>query len=107
MPVVASTQIIADQYEIVVWNGETATGSWADVARYTDITAQAFGTGTVTFDGSNDGSHAAALNDVNGTPISLAATTNAMSVVKEHPFWIRPVVTGGTATIIMLASGNR
>lgn len=107
MPVAAQTLHTTHQYEIIRWTAETATGLPAGVGLFTDITVQATGTGTVTFEGSNDGTNYVALNDVSGNPLSLSASANALGVLKEHPVYIRPVVTGGTATVTALASGNR
>lgn len=90
-----------------VWAAETATGIAVDMARFSDITVQATGSGTVTFQGSNDGTNYVALNASNGAGASLAAASNAMCVLLEHPRWLRPVVAGGTATIIALGSGSR
>lgn len=106
MPV-TPTEYIEHQAAVFQWVGETGTGVKALVARYTDITIQAVGTGTVTVEGSNNGTSWVALNDTAGTPISLAAASNAMGVLKEHPTFIRAVVAGGTATVTALASGNR
>lgn len=107
MPVTPTANLLEHQFEAVVWTNETGTGVQGTVARYTDITIQATGTGTVTIEGSNNGTNWVALNDTSGAAISLAAASNAMGVLKEHPYYIRPVVAGGTATIIALASGNR
>lgn len=106
MPV-APTIFDDQEYEVVRWVNETGTSLQADVARFSDITVQAVGTGTVTIEGSNDGTNFVALNVPAGTPISLDATANEMSVLLEHPSHIRAVVAGGTATVTALASGNR
>lgn len=103
MPVTPS-QLPGHRRSIVKWTGETGTGVAADVSNYPDVTIQATGTGTVTVEGSNDGTNWVALNDVGGAAVSLAAASNAMSVLKEHPVMIRPVVAGGTATVVALAN---
>jgi hypothetical protein len=95
------------EYQTIRWVGETGTSLKAEVAMYSDITVQAVGSGTVTIEGSNDGTNWVALKDLAGAAISLAAGSNAMSVILEHPFFIRCVVAGGTATVMALGAGNR
>lgn len=106
MPV-TSSNYSTGQSANVRWTGETGTGVPADMGIYSDITVQAVGTGTVTIEGSNDGTNWAALNTTAGEAVSLDATANAMAVLLEHPLFIRPVVAGGTATVMALGSGNR
>lgn len=107
MPVAPTSGITAHTYTVIKWTGETGTGLRAEVGRYVDITVQATGSGTVTVEGSNDGTNWVALKDPTGAAISLAAGSNAMAVLLEHPVLIRPVVAGGTATITAVASANR
>lgn len=94
------------QYQTVQWVGETGTGVKAEVAAYSDITIQASGSGTLTVEGSNDGTNWVALKDM-ATGLALSVTVPGMAVLMEHPYFIRAVVTGGTATVTALASGNR
>lgn len=97
----------AGSYAVVTWEDEDGTGDGFEVARFSDITVQATGSGTVTMEGSNDGTNWTALNDNAGAAFSLAAGSDEMGVLLEHPFFIRAVVAGGTATVIAVASGNR
>jgi hypothetical protein len=72
--------------------------------KWPDKTVQAYGTGTVTVEGSNDGTHWVALNDLSGSPISLAAASSAASVILENPIHMRATVSGGTALVVITAS---
>jgi hypothetical protein len=77
----------------------TTTGDMFEGWEYPDKTIQASGTGTVTLQGSNDGTNFVALNDIAGVAISLAAASNAASVVLANPKWMRAVCAGGTAAV--------
>lgn len=107
MPVAPSTGIQGDAYKVTIWTGETGIGLPTNVGRYPDMTIQATGTGTVTIEGTNNGTIWRALNDVGGVAVSMDASVGAMAVLREAPVKIRPVVTGGTATVILLAHGAR
>ena len=87
---------------VIYWpnmaNGDT--GQAFELFRYTDRTAQVFGTfgasGTATISGSLDGTNYATLADPNGN--SLALTTAKIETVLEATRYIRPSVTGDGTT---------
>ncbi|NTS33896.1 hypothetical protein HQ945_21790 [Phyllobacterium sp. BT25] len=87
------------------WAGETGTGGAVQLSLFPDKTVQATGTGTVSVQGSRDGTNWFALKNTNNTPaaISLAAASNAADTIRENPPFIRVVVAGGTATITITA----
>ncbi len=61
---------------------------------YNDKTVQfTSGAGTVTIQGSNDGTNWSTLNDVNGVDLSALAT-GSMATIAEAPLYVRPVVAG-------------
>lgn len=66
-----------------------------------------FGTSTVTFQGSNDGTNWFTLEDFTGTPIT-GKTAAAMETIGNNPRYIRPSVSAGTGSgldVIILARG--
>lgn len=105
MPV--APEINNDQeYQTVRWTGETGTSLKAEIAMYSDVTVQSTGSGTVTYEGSNDGVNWVVLHDL--TASVLTATVNGtMWTLLEHPFFLRCIVSGGTATVMALGAGNR
>lgn len=98
------SQFPGANHTIIKWTDETGSGSPGNVAGYTHINVQAAGTGTVTLEGSNDGTNFVALNDTAGAAVSLDATAEEMAQVLETPLLVRAVVAGGTATVIIHAS---
>lgn len=109
MPV-AATETDYQTHKVSVWTGETGTSLSVEVGRYPNMSIQATGTGTVTVEGTN--LNAAdnkwfALKDHAGTAISLDATTNEINNVLEHPLRVRVVVAAGTATVSLVAHGDR
>lgn len=96
--------------EMIKWLAETGIGLPIEVARFADLTIQAVATvstPTVTLLGSNDGINYVALKATNGAAISLAGATFDMAVVLEHPFFVKPSVSGGTANVFIMGTGNR
>jgi hypothetical protein len=73
---------------------------------YADLCVQVSGTfgagGTILWEGSNDNSTWATLNNVQGTALSLTAA--AIKQIAERPLWIRPRVSGGDGTTALIAS---
>ncbi len=59
-----------------------------------------FGGGTVTIEGSNDNTTWATLNNAQGTALTFTAT--GLKQVTERPRYIRPAVTGGAASAIVV-----
>ena len=88
--------------QLVVWaalaNGDT--GSPMEGVDFADRTVQIGGTfgagGSVTLEGSNDGTTYFALTDPQGNAITK--TTAALEVIEEGPRYIRPNVTAGDGT---------
>lgn len=89
-------------YAVAQWVGETGTGGAVNMARWPDKTVQATGTGTVTVEGSMDGTNWTPLNDQAAAAVSLAAASDEMNVILENPIFIRVVNAGGTATVTIL-----
>ncbi|WP_457301569.1 hypothetical protein [Phyllobacterium sp. P5_D12] len=93
----------------VTWTAETGNGLAANVSEYPDKTVQRLaGTGTVTLEGSMDGTNWIGLKDAStaapNTAISLATGTNTAAVVLEHTIFVRAVVAGGTATVMLVGT---
>lgn len=93
----------------VTWTAETGNGVAANVTEYPNKSVQRLGgTGTVTLQGSNDGTNWIDLKDaataLPNTLITLATGTNTCSKVVEHTAFVRAVVTGGTATVVLLGT---
>lgn len=66
--------------------------------------AQAFGTGTVTIEGSPNGSNWVALKDTAGVAISLDATTSAISAIGPSPKFMRAVNAAGSSLVVITCS---
>ena len=79
-------------------NGDV--GGAFSCAEYTDKSVQVFGTfgsgGSVTLQGSNDGTHWVALSDPQGNVIAITAA--GIKMIEEATFFIRPAVTAGDGT---------
>lgn len=69
-------------------------------------TIQASGTGTVTIEGSNDGTNYVALKDTAGVAISLAAASNAISRCSDNPKFMRAVNAGGSSLVVIIGTHN-
>jgi hypothetical protein len=67
---------------------------------YADRTVQITGTfgagGSITMQGSNDGTNWFALTDLQGNAITK--TASAMELITEAPLYLRPLVTAGDGT---------
>lgn len=93
-------------------NGDT--GSWEDVSRYADRTVTmtgTFGGGTLTMQGSNDGTNAFTLHwgAAGGTTDDIVVTGAGGYTIYENPRYIRPSLAGGSAgdvDIIVLGTGS-
>lgn len=93
---------------LVVWsalaNGDDGT-PW-EHADYGDRTVHFTGTfgagGSVTFQGSNDGTNWFALTDPQGNAITKTAA--GIEVVSENPRFVRPIVTAGDGTTALVAT---
>jgi hypothetical protein len=59
-----------------------------------------FSTSTVTIQGSNDGTNWFTLNTPQGTAMNFTAA--GLLAVQEHTRFIRPIVTGGTGTALVI-----
>lgn len=86
---------------LATWTGltftSTDTGEPFSYPDYPDMTVTfegTFGTGgSITLQGSNDGTNWYALTDAQGNAITKTAA--GMEVIEEHPLYIRPSVTAG------------
>lgn len=118
VPVWNKTKI--SNVEQVTWSGLDGddTGTPVNMSKCADKTVHifsptaAYGSATVTIEGSNDvradplhPSHASAiwtgLTDAQGNAISK--TANAIEALLENPLWIRPKTAGGTASDITVS----
>lgn len=73
---------------------------------YADLAVQVTGTlgagGTLLWEGSNDKTVWATLNNVQGTALSMTAL--GIKQVAERPLWIRPRVSAGDGTTALVAT---
>lgn len=76
-------------------------GDAFDAVEFPDKTIQASGTGTVTVQGTNDGTNWVALKDPSGAAISLAAATNDAAVIAANPKLMRAVNAGGSSLVVI------
>jgi len=77
------------------------TGSTFKRTVFQDLYVQATGTfdsGTVTLQGSNDGTNWVSLVDPQGNAIAFTAAGGEQLL--ETPVWIRPIISGGTSPAI-------
>jgi len=73
---------------------------WADYSVQFEGT---FGTGgSITFEGSNDGTNYRALTDPQGNAITKTAA--AIEQIEEAVRWVRPAVTAGDGTTALVAT---
>lgn len=91
------------------WTPLTTTnpdGEPIGAVQYADRSVQVVGTfgagGSITFQGSNDGTNWAALNTAQGSLIALTASSQLKQIV-EIPRYIRPYVTAGDGTTSVTA----
>lgn len=61
-----------------------------------------FGGGTVAMQGSNDGTNWVALNDIAVIANPCSFTSTGLKGILQMPKYVRPVVTGGTASAIIV-----
>lgn len=96
----------------VFWEGLTGadTASPVDISHWPDRTVGVMGTfggTTITIQGSMNDSDYATLKDNAGAALSF--TTAGIRFIVENPFYIKPVVTGGTGVdidVIISAKGS-
>jgi hypothetical protein len=101
-------------------SGDSITVSWAalllnddgqpfEAASFADYSVQAIGTfvGTLTFEGSNNGTNWHTLNDAQAVAFSI--TGNALEQIAEVARYIRPKMTGGdgTTTVVVTMYARR
>ena|SRR3990167_7608547 len=75
------------------------TGEPVSLLDYPDKTVTVEGTiggGTLTMQGSNDGTNYYSLTDPQGSAIALTAA--GIKLITENPVWIRPSASGGAPT---------
>ena len=89
---------------LAIANADTpdTLGDNGGAVAFADKTVQfdsaAWGGTTATLEGSNDGTNWFGLSDPQGTAISM--TANGLSAVLENPRYIKPVLTGGAASVV-------
>lgn len=106
-----SNSIIGDDGSVrkVAWTGgATADGAalGVEMPEHADNCVQATGTiggATLTIEGSNDSTNGSdgnweTLNNAQGSALSFTSLTSTIKQIVERPRWIRPKLTGGTAT---------
>ena len=87
---------------VFTWTGLDSDDSGAaiEIVDYTDRTVAITGTfgsgGSITMQGSNDGTNWFALTDPQGNAVTKTAA--AMELIMEAPLYIRPLVTAGDGT---------
>lgn len=102
--ITATHSQVSQQLQIVTWaaltNATTDVGDAVELPYAKKLTVQIFGTfgtgGNLRFQGSNDGTNWAALNDVTGTNLNFTAA--GMEAAVELPRYIRPAITAGDGT---------
>lgn len=102
MALTVTTTYPESQLSLATWtalaNGNT--GDSISCARWSDKTVQVKGTfgagGSITLQGSNDGSTWATLHNAQGNAITMTAA--AIELIAENPRFIRPNVTAGDGT---------
>lgn len=115
MAIITATQAVFDNNPglLVTWtplaNGDT--GSPVQAGAWRDASVQVHGTfgtgGSVTFQGSNDGSNWFALTDPQGNAITKTAA--ALEQISEIARYVRPSVTAGdgsTALTVIVFAGR-
>ena len=89
---------------LIAWTGgATADGAATavELPEWADNCVQAIGTiggATLTIEGSNDGTNWETLNNAQGGALSFTALTSTIKQIVERPRYIRPKLTGGTAS---------
>jgi hypothetical protein len=90
--------------KLVAWTGGvTADGAGPAVEfpEWADNCVQIIGTisgATIVVEGSNDGTNYNTLNNAQGAALSFTSLADSMKQIVERPRYIRPKITGGTAT---------
>lgn len=98
----ADSHLNLGEVNVTTWtalaNGDT--GAKVQFASHPDKTVHILGTfgsgGTVSLQGSNDGTNWVILTDPLGNAITL--TAEGLKVVMENPLYIRPIVSAGDGT---------
>jgi hypothetical protein len=101
--VITNPAAFGDTLKLVTWSALTTTnsdGSPFEFQDWADRCVQVFGTfgagGSVSIQGSNDGTNWATLNDSNGTALTFTAA--GIKQALETAVYIRPKVTAGDGT---------
>lgn len=93
---------------VITWSGllNGDDGTPIQYAEFVDKSIQVHGTfgvgGSITFQGSNDGSNWFPLTDPQGNAITKTAA--ALEKVDEATAWVRPIVTAGDAATNLVAT---
>lgn len=78
------------------------SGDAFEAYQFPDKTIDAFGTGTVTVEGSPDGTNWTGLKDQSGTTISMVlAASGARALILENPRFMRAKNTSGTGALVV------
>ena len=89
---------------LISWTGgATADGAApaVELPEWADNCVHIIGTiggATITIEGSNDGTNFLTLNNAQGGALQFTSLAAALKQIVERPRYIRPVITGGTAT---------
>ena len=105
----AATNAYGDDGSVLLatWSGGAATdqGVGLGFVQWADACVQAtgtIGTSTLTIEGSNDGTNWATLNSAQGTALSFTSLVGLVKQIVERPLYIRPALSAGTASGIVV-----
>lgn len=106
------TQVVNDNFTTMAqWLNmtEADTGTAVSIVDFPDRTVQiagTFGAGTITMQGSNDGTNWSSLHDFQDNVIALSDTS--LALIAENPSYIRPIATAGSGmNVVVTIRGSR
>lgn len=95
--------------ESVIWSAVTASdvGEAREYAKFNDKTVQVFGTfgGTVSIEGSNDGTNWETLTDNLGVVLEFIA--KGIKLIAENPRFVRPSAGSGVSSVTVIIQATR
>lgn len=97
-----------DRSKLITWSGllngdDGAAAQWTDFAdRCFQVTGTFGAGGSLTIEGSNDGTNWSILSDPQGNPLTF--TTGRIEQALELPRYVRPRVTAGDGTTNLVAT---
>lgn len=102
MGVVQGKLTVRNDVMVMAWDDLAAgdSGQPISMAAARHLTVQAIGDGSAAIEGSNDGVKWKAMVDAADAPLAL--TGGALAGLLLMPLYLRPVVTGGTGTTVII-----